>query len=556
MYERLEQCPVCENKQFDNHMICDDHSVTGESFALVKCRNCKLVFTNPRPEKSNLFNYYKSAQYISHTDQANSLIHLLYKIIRTYTLKKKIALIRKINTAKGSILDYGCGTGNFVKAATDAGWQVFGYEPDKDARRVATSKNKSVILESLKKIPENLDVITAWHVLEHVADLKTTIMALKKKVKTGGHLFIAVPNHHSYDAEHYQENWAAYDVPRHLYHFNKNFMNFLIKKYKFTLIDIQPMKFDSYYVSMLSEKYKNGGNIMKALKIGYESNSKASKTKEYSSLIYITEKMKQLFYIIIFILFIDISFQNCANVGRPTGGSKDTIPPTLIYATPINGTTNFSDQVIKLEFSEYINADKLQQQLIITPGTDITYKSFVKKNKLIVKLDGKLKDSTTYNFNFANGVTDITEKNPAINLSLAFSTGSFIDSLSVEGSVEKLLTKEPGKNYVAGLYPLTDSLDYFADKPMYFTTANDSGIFKLNYIKKGNYKIISFDDDNGNFLLDPETESHGFLEAVIVLDSATILEPIRCILQNVKPIQLINARPVGRYVEIKFNKTI
>lgn len=266
--------------------------------------------------------------------------------------------------------------------------------------------------------------------------------------------------------------------------------------------------------------------------------------------------MKQLFYILLFILFIDLSFQQCANPGRPTGGPKDTIPPTLLYSNPTNGTTNFSSETIELEFSEYINADKLKQQLIITPKTNITYKSVVKRNKLVIKLNDKLNDSTTYNFNFANGVTDITEKNPAVNLSVAFSTGAYIDSMSVKGYVEELMTKEPGKGYVVGLYPFSDTIDYFTQNPMYFTTANDSGSFKINYIKTGKYKILAFNDDNKNLLLDPETESHGFLSDIINLDSATKVEPIRCILQNVKPLALINARPTGPYVEVKFNKQV
>lgn len=266
--------------------------------------------------------------------------------------------------------------------------------------------------------------------------------------------------------------------------------------------------------------------------------------------------MKKFLQLLIITIITITALHRCANPGSPTGGPKDTIPPTLILANPITGTTNFNSEVIELEFSEYINADKLKQELIITPKTKIKYKSIVKRNKLIIKLDGKLLDSTTYNFNFANGVTDITEKTPAINLSLAFSTGPFIDSMSIKGSIEELLTKEAGKGYVVSLYPYTDTLDYFIDSPMYFTTANDSGNYQLKYIKKGKYRIISFNDDNGNFLLDPETESHGFISDIIHLDSATQLPRMRCVLQNVKPLALINARPTGKYVEIKFNKQI
>lgn len=266
--------------------------------------------------------------------------------------------------------------------------------------------------------------------------------------------------------------------------------------------------------------------------------------------------MKNLLQLVIFSIIIITAFHKCANPGRPTGGPKDTIPPKLISALPVTGTTNFNGDVIELEFSELIKADKLNQELIITPKSDIRYKSIVKRNKLIIRLEDDLQDSTTYNFNFANGVTDITEKTPAVNLSIAFSTGPFIDSMSVQGSVEKLLNQEPGKGYVVSLYLFTDSLDYFTDDPMYFTTANDSGLYKMNYIKKGNYKIIAFNDDNNNFLLDPETEAHGFLSDTIRLDSATSLPTMRSVLQNVKPLTLINTRSTGRYVEIKFNKQV
>lgn len=265
--------------------------------------------------------------------------------------------------------------------------------------------------------------------------------------------------------------------------------------------------------------------------------------------------MKKFFYLIILFLIVDLTFHSCANIGRPTGGPKDSIPPTLVYSIPETGTTNFDGQELTLEFSEYINADKLKQQLIITPKTDIQFKSVIKRNRLVIKLDTKLEDSTTYNFNFADGVTDITENNPATNLSIAFSTGPYIDSLSITGFVEELLTKEPGKKYVVGLYPFTDSLDYFTTNPIYFTTTNDSGRYSINYIKTGIYKIISFKDENSNYLLDPETESHGFLEDTINLMTSMKLDPIRCILQNVKPIELINHRPVGSYVELKFNKS-
>lgn len=266
--------------------------------------------------------------------------------------------------------------------------------------------------------------------------------------------------------------------------------------------------------------------------------------------------MKKLLLAILVILFIEFTFQQCANPGRPTGGPKDTIPPTLLSANPVSGTVNFKGETITLSFSEYVNADKLQQQLIITPKTDLTYKSIVKRNNLVIKFNQELQDSTTYNFNFADGVTDITEKNPVVNLSIAFSTGYFIDSMSVNGYVEDLLTQEPAAGFLVGLYPVTDTLDYFVDTPLYFTTADDSGRYEMNYLKEGSYRILSFNDENSNLTFDPDIEPHAFVSEPIVLDSVMQIPDMRVVLQNVKPLALINTRPTGPYVEIRFNKQI
>lgn len=288
MYEKLEQCPVCRHTHFTNHLICNDHSVTSESFALVKCTKCNLVFTNPRPEKKNLGKYYKSDTYISHTDKANSLINILYKIVRKITLRQKLKLVSKYKST-GILLDYGCGTGDFLKKTIENGWQGFGYEPDDQARSIAEQKNINAIVQSTNDI-EKLDVITAWHVLEHVSDLADTIKELRKKLVDGGYLVMALPNHQSFDANHYEDLWAAYDVPRHLYHFDIGSLKQFVKQFKFKLIDIHPMKFDAYYVSLLSEKYKTNGSIINAIKIGYLSNKAAKKTNQYSSLIYVLQK--------------------------------------------------------------------------------------------------------------------------------------------------------------------------------------------------------------------------------------------------------------------------
>jgi len=289
MYEKLEVCPSCKNTNFKNYLICSDHSVSGESFALSKCTKCELVFTNPRPDEEALPKYYESKEYISHTNKANSFINLIYKIARHFTIRSKIKLINSYHN-KGTILDYGCGTGHFLKSCESKGWTTYGYEPDKNARAIAES-NGLHIIEKIKKTNAKYDIITAWHVIEHVSDLRKTIKKLRSALNENGHLIIAVPNIESYDARYYKENWAAYDVPRHLYHFNQKSFGKLIAKSKLTMVKTLPMKLDAYYISMISEKYINGkNNLLSALRIGRLSNKEAKKSGEYSSLIYILKK--------------------------------------------------------------------------------------------------------------------------------------------------------------------------------------------------------------------------------------------------------------------------
>jgi 2-polyprenyl-3-methyl-5-hydroxy-6-metoxy-1,4-benzoquinol methylase len=199
------------------------------------------------------------------------------------------------HVSRGTILDYGCGTGMFLKTAKESGWKTFGIEPDESARKLAKEYNSDIYdsLGSLDKTIDNgtLSVITLWHVLEHVSDLNNTLDFFSKKLNEKGVLIIAVPNHISYDAKFYKEYWAAYDVPRHLYHFEKVTMEALLANHNFKLVQTKAMKFDSFYVSMLSEKYKTGAiNYLAAFISGLRSNWIASSAEEYSSVIYIFKK--------------------------------------------------------------------------------------------------------------------------------------------------------------------------------------------------------------------------------------------------------------------------
>ena len=274
-------------------MICKDHLVSEESFALVECQNCQLLYTNPRPTQENLPKYYQSQDYISHTSKANNLTNIVYKIARFYTIRRKYKLITKYQQT-GKILDYGCGTGNLLRYFQNKNWSVKGVEPDPNARHIATKENKLEVIENINKIgkEEKFDVIMLWHVMEHIADLKKTARKLVRHLEDNGIMIIAVPNHKSYDAAYYKENWAGYDVPRHLYHFNQLNIKELFTKMKVKLKETHPMKLDPYYVALLSEKnIGKPNNYLKAIKIGYRSNKAAIQNdNNFSSIIYVVKK--------------------------------------------------------------------------------------------------------------------------------------------------------------------------------------------------------------------------------------------------------------------------
>ncbi len=290
MFEKLENCPSCGHPQFHNHLICTDHTVSGESFALVKCGKCELIFTNPRPTNQVLPSYYQSSEYISHTNRANSLVNFIYKLVRSITLRHKLKLITRL-TKKRELLDFGCATGHFIRFCEQRGWSVTGLEPNEQARATALSGLNGSVHEELKEISQTFDIITAWHVIEHVSNLNETIKQLAKLLNDKGTLVIALPNCNSLDAKHYKEHWAGYDVPRHLYHFTQKSFSNLLSKHKLKLIETLPMKYDAYYVSLLSERHMTGkSHFLNAIQQGKKSNLSAKQSFEYSSLIYILSK--------------------------------------------------------------------------------------------------------------------------------------------------------------------------------------------------------------------------------------------------------------------------
>lgn len=292
--EKLTQCPICNHDEFNDSLVCKDYTVSHDDFHLSKCKSCGFLFTNPRPEPHQLGIYYKSEDYISHSNTSKGLVNKIYLLVRNYTLSKKFNLVNKFAQPK-KLLDIGCATGMFLNVSKNRGVEVVGVEPDQQAREFAKTTFAIDVFDenSLSQFEDNtFDAITMWHVLEHVPNLNQRIEEIKRLVKPGAFIFIAVPNSASYDAELYQEHWAAYDVPRHLYHFTNATIQKLISKHQLKLIKKVPMVFDSFYVSMLSEKYQSGKmNYVKAFFNGCKSNRLAKKNDvNFSSVIYVIQK--------------------------------------------------------------------------------------------------------------------------------------------------------------------------------------------------------------------------------------------------------------------------
>lgn len=273
------------------YLTVKDYSVSGEEFKLFYNEEMDLLETIPQPSIEKLPEYYKSEDYISHTDNKRNFFEKLYYFVKSISLKRKLKIINEFSLNGKNLLDVGCGTGDFLRIAQKNNWDVIGIEPNEKAREIANKKtNNSVFLpEKLSKLESrSFDVITLWHVLEHLPKFEDQFSKFKNLLKPNGTLIIAVPNFKSYDAKYYQNFWAAYDAPRHLWHFSKNSISKLTDLNNMKIIKILPLKFDAYYVSLLSEKYKTGKmNPIKSIWTAFKSNMKAKKSLEYSSLIYI-----------------------------------------------------------------------------------------------------------------------------------------------------------------------------------------------------------------------------------------------------------------------------
>lgn len=275
------------------HLWVKDLFLTQEPFQIHECLSCGLLFTEPRPDADHIGKYYQSEEYYSHQENTKGFIPRVYESVKRVNLKMKV----KMATAglpMGTLLDIGCGVGDFIHEMERSGWNCSGIEPSDDAQAIARKRVKARLYkpDELSTLPnESFDLITMWHVLEHVDNLHEEVNHLYRLLKKGGRVLIAVPNFQSADSQHYKEFWAAYDVPRHLYHFCKESINNIFKNSNLTLTKTDKLKWDAYYISYLSEKYQGHSlPLIKGVIRGFLSNCKARSSGNWSSMVYLFQK--------------------------------------------------------------------------------------------------------------------------------------------------------------------------------------------------------------------------------------------------------------------------
>ena len=287
------KCPWCDSDKAQINLWLKDEFLTKEDFHICECLNCGLLYTMPRPDKDHIGAYYKSEDYYSHKENTKGFVPKLYERIKKNNLKNKYQLATK-GLSVGKMLEIGCGVGDFLHTAEEHGWECIGVEPSEEAKAIATKRTKASILssEELESLAdEQFDLITMWHVLEHVDDLRWEMAQLQRLIKPHGRIVIAVPNYKSYDGQYYKEHWAAYDVPRHLNHFNRTVLTKMFKTKGLELKKMDKLKWDAYYISYMSEQYRiHSLPLVRGAFRGLISNSKARKSGEWSSLVYIFEK--------------------------------------------------------------------------------------------------------------------------------------------------------------------------------------------------------------------------------------------------------------------------
>ena len=289
----MNTCPWCGNPTEKQYLRVKDYFLSEEEFDIFACEDCGLLFTSPRPEPSVIGKYYQSKEYYSHQENKKGFVPRIYEFVKSFNIKNKVKMAT-YGLPVGKLLDIGCGVGDFLYQVIEKGWDVTGIEPSDQAKDIAESKLgfRPLSPADSSKLPSaSFDVITLWHVLEHVDDLKTQTSELLRLLKPGGRLVIALPNFQSFDCQYYKQYWAAWDVPRHLNHFSSNTLQKMMVSLGFIPSGTKKLIWDAFYISYLSEKYRQHSlPLLRGAWVGLRSNAKARRSNMYSSLVYLFEK--------------------------------------------------------------------------------------------------------------------------------------------------------------------------------------------------------------------------------------------------------------------------
>jgi 2-polyprenyl-3-methyl-5-hydroxy-6-metoxy-1,4-benzoquinol methylase len=289
-------CPLCSSEKTGLHFRCTDNFISKESFEIYRCSVCGFEFTQDSPDENNIGHYYESDDYISHSNTSKGISNKIYRLVRGFMLLRKKKIINKLTARNtGFLLDIGSGTGHFANTMKVAGWNVKGIEINEKARDFSSLQFGLDVIgpEKISRLDsESFDCITLWHVLEHFNDPYKYASDIFRLLKPDGVCVIALPNSSSFDAIHYGAFWAAYDVPRHLWHFNPSTFKIFAEKAGFTLDRLRNLPLDVFYISILSERYRGSKipfltGIIQAMPFAFLS---LFNIKKSSSVIYILRK--------------------------------------------------------------------------------------------------------------------------------------------------------------------------------------------------------------------------------------------------------------------------
>ena len=262
--EKLDRCPACGSPDIGSYTTITDHYYSKENFDIAACKGCGLRFTQNRPAPEEIGRYYDSENYASHDSGKKASVFLkVYQMARDYMLGLKFNLVRQFKPEWKQVLDYGTGEGFFTEYLLKKGKDASGIEPSAVARENFKSRTGKTLFEDIDALPadKTFQVITLWHVLEHIHTLRETMEKLTERLEQKGIIVIAIPNQKAKDLEAFGPHWAAWDVPRHLYHWDTDSLSAFMKSLGLVRIHTGQLPLDPFYIGMISARYAGKGAV-------------------------------------------------------------------------------------------------------------------------------------------------------------------------------------------------------------------------------------------------------------------------------------------------------